>query len=227
MKLAPPWAFSALAMDPAGSPFPRPGLHFRAFISPILGLPIAPLLVYRLPSTALGRGTSHGPDIVWIDSRGNRLTVPFSVSTENPVTGYFPAGARCFWARVFQTFREPAAPAATFPGFFNPLRLDAMLNTPRGPAAIVSASPEPLQVAASQIDHIVLSGSGAVTAATWLDANELKFDTKPWRFRGLPRPTGARYTSFAGAASAAEERVKRGAPSNEALYFHPDGAMVP
>src|SRR4029079_13334879 len=118
MKLAPPWAFSALAMDPAGSPFPRPGLHFRAFISPILGLPIAPLLVYRLPLTATiqpGR-PSHGPDIVWIDSRGNRLALPFNVSTENPVTGYFPAAApgrpeRRARHRLDRLARQPPRPS--------------------------------------------------------------------------------------------------------------------
>ncbi len=240
-RMAPQWAFSALAMDATGNPFPRPGTHFRAYISSILGLPIAPLLVYRFSITNVVKSLQDKHDVVWVDARGAVRTTPFDVTADNPVTGYFPAGAECCWVGLdaVGTPVLPAPPApprrlAVRPAFFtggfsssSELLLDAMLNTPRGAASIGSTTTPPWQLAASHIDHVVVSRSGRVNGITWLNASDLRLDDSVWRLMGLPRGTGARYTGLKDAEAQAIARVQRGAPQNEPLYGHPDGALIP
>ena len=47
MALAPPWAFSAEAIDGIGDTHLAKGIHIRALPSPSAGLPATPLFVYR------------------------------------------------------------------------------------------------------------------------------------------------------------------------------------
>jgi hypothetical protein len=95
MYLAPRWAFSAQAIDATGDARLAKGIHVRALLSDALGLPAAPLLVYRLPidfGAKLWR-----KDVVWVDSHGTVLSYPFTVTPDNPVTGWLPPGSTCCW----------------------------------------------------------------------------------------------------------------------------------
>ncbi|HVY14339.1 MAG TPA: hypothetical protein VHB27_03865 [Rhodopila sp.] len=89
--LAPLWAFVAEAIDGVGDTHLPPGVHVRALPSATLGLPSTPLVVTRaaLNSDQVIR-LSRTDGVVWIDSHGATLTLPFDVTADNPVTGYFP-----------------------------------------------------------------------------------------------------------------------------------------
>src|ERR1035437_1811885 len=89
---APSWAFIAEAIDGVSDTHLPVGVHVRALPSPRLGLPATPLIVYRSvldPATIKALGQTDG--VTWIDSNGAAVSLPFNVTPENPVYGYFPA----------------------------------------------------------------------------------------------------------------------------------------
>ena len=88
---APLWAFIAEAIDAVGDTHLPAGIHVRALPSARLGVPATPLVVTRavLTSAQLKKvGRTDG--VVWIDSRGTTLSLPFDVMPDNPVYGHFP-----------------------------------------------------------------------------------------------------------------------------------------
>ncbi|WAS94935.1 hypothetical protein [Nannocystis punicea] len=110
---APVWAFHAEAIDGVGDTHLPTGIHVRALPSARLGLPAAPLVVYRavLKDGQL-KELAHDGGVTWIDSHGVTRTVPFDVSPENPVYGYFPA-PEVFWAELIaeaEVFAPPKEP---------------------------------------------------------------------------------------------------------------------
>ena len=89
--LAPHWAITSEAVDGVGDTHLPLGMHVRALPSPVLGIPATPLAVYRavLNLDAIKR-SAHANGVIWIDSNGVNRTVPFTVTPDNPVYGYFP-----------------------------------------------------------------------------------------------------------------------------------------
>lgn len=89
---APLWAFVAEAIDGVGDTHLPAGVHIRALPSATLGLPATPLVVTRaVLNVDMVLRYSRTDGVVWIDSHGATLTLPFDVTADNPVTGYFPA----------------------------------------------------------------------------------------------------------------------------------------
>jgi hypothetical protein len=89
--LAPRWALIAGAVDGVGDTHLSPGVHVRALPSPALGLPATPLAVYRAvvgPETV--KRLAQSGEVIWIDSNGATLVLPFAVAPDNPVYGFFP-----------------------------------------------------------------------------------------------------------------------------------------
>lgn len=97
---APSWALLAGAIDGVGdSHLPR-GIHVRAVPTPRLGLPATPLVVTRsVLDLRMMEQLASGDGVTWIDSKGNTLTLPFTVTPDNPVFGYFPQ-PEVIWARL-------------------------------------------------------------------------------------------------------------------------------
>ncbi len=97
MSLMPSWALSGQAVDGIGDAHLSSGIHYRILINPLLGLPVVPLsvLVGNLGTGAKGYTRR---DVTWVDSNGTLLTAPFTVTPDNPVTGYLPLGQTCCWA---------------------------------------------------------------------------------------------------------------------------------
>lgn len=90
----------ALPADPADTHL-QPGIHLRVDAHPLLGLPVAPYIVWR----AVLRDAKQiklREDVVFVDSRGRVLTAPFTLSPDNPVTAHLALapGQTCVWARV-------------------------------------------------------------------------------------------------------------------------------
>ncbi|MDC0715774.1 hypothetical protein [Nannocystis bainbridge] len=97
---APVWAFHAEAIDGVGDTHLPIGIHVRALPSARLGLPAAPLVVYRaVLDLDKFKHLVHDGGVTWIDSHGEPRTIPFEVTPDNPVYGYFPA-PDVFWAEL-------------------------------------------------------------------------------------------------------------------------------
>ncbi len=117
--LSPRWGLAAQAIDGAGDPHLKAGVHLKILPSHHLGLPITPYIVYRYRLGVADQLGGTRSDITWIDSRGQTLHTPFNVTTDNPVTGYLPIGNGevCCWldvdatpARVPRPFPDPRRP---------------------------------------------------------------------------------------------------------------------
>jgi len=228
---APRSLLAAQALDHGGDPQLASGVHLRVLPSEQLGLPLAPLLVYRVSLGQGARDAQLRSDIVWRDSAGQALSAPFSVTPENPVTGHLPASASgiCCWIEVLADpeLALPLLPltgpraseiAARF-GLAPGLQVTAVISTPLGDAACACASRPAYQLAASRIERVVLTGRGEVRGVNWVDARTLRLSSADlWRVLALPVPSGARYAGVAHADRQARERVERGAPVREPLY---------
>jgi hypothetical protein len=153
---APAKLLSGQAIDDRTDPHLAPGGHIRLLPHPALGLPIAPIEVSRatLDHDMLVRVARH--DVIWVDSRGRALSVPFTVEPDNPVIGWLPTtgGARCIWIEVLATAGSPAA---------GPLRYDDFRLAGR-----------------AQQDQVA---KGAVFEPEWLPARRAG-QKRPWSRRG-------------------------------------------
>ncbi len=245
MALSPSWAMSGQAVDAIGDPHLSKGFHYRVLTSPLLGLPVAPLVIGRI---GLGRGAKGYAryDVTWVDSHGTILSTPFTVTPDNPVTGYLPLGATCCWAmidgeagRIVRPLPGPLqplvpsrielpvrGPVGIQTGLRPPLQLSApfaltgVVATPLGDAPVARRSRAPYHVYASHIERLVVSGSGTVRSAAWLPAEAVDvFD--PFRTAPLPIGPGARYLGPANGLAFSLDRVKRGAPQRGGMHEHP------
>lgn len=116
--LSPRWGLAAQAIDGAGDPHLKPGVHLKITPSHHLGLPVTPYIVYRYRLGVADQLGGTRSDITWIDSHGQTLHTPFNVTTDNPVTGYLPLGSGevCCWLDVDATparLTLPVFPVAT------------------------------------------------------------------------------------------------------------------
>jgi hypothetical protein len=229
--LSPTALLVAQATDHGADPQLADGIHLRVVPSAELGLPLLPLLVYRMNLGYAATGVQGRTDIIWRDSRGQFLTMPFTVTPDVPVTGYLPAmaGGVCCWIEVeakpdlsLSGFRLAgrAIGAGSGLGAFGPsLQVAALVSNPLGDAVVARASTPAYQLAASRIERVLVSGQGVVTGVRWVDARTLNPPAGDlWRVLALPVASGARYAGIAQAAQRAKERVLRGAPVREPLY---------
>jgi hypothetical protein len=229
--LSPAALLVAQATDHGADPQLANGIHLRIVPSAELGLPLLPLLVYRMNLGHSATGVQARTDITWRDSRGQFLTMPFTVTPDAPVTGYLPAMASgvCCWIEIdarpelsVSGFRlaGQAIGAGSGLGLFGPhLQVAALVSNPLGDAVVARASTPAYQLAASRIERVLVSGQGVVTGVRWVDARTLNPPASDlWRVLALPVPSGARYAGIAQAAQRAKERVLRGAPVREPLY---------
>ncbi|GAA1282286.1 hypothetical protein Psi02_38650 [Planotetraspora silvatica] len=126
MGLSPSWALSGQAVDGVGDAHLATGVHYRVLTNPLLGLPVVPLSIGRITLGEMAKGHTRR-DVTWVDSRGNMLTAPFTVTPDNPVTGHLPLGETCCWAALEGTAarggpRPPVPPRPPRPPFLVPPR---------------------------------------------------------------------------------------------------------
>jgi hypothetical protein len=234
---APRTLISAQGVLAAGDPHLRDGYHFRIHTCPWLGLPIAPLSVYRMGY--------HYPiglrkDVTWVDSRNQVLEPPFAVRPDNPVFGYLPGDGVCGWfeldASIWSDGWLPLAARrrtvaarrgrdeSTTLAHSGGLMIAAQVISARGWATVTARDKAPWIVTATPIERVVLSGSGQVDGARWVDL--LAFDTVndvPITQMVLPVEEGRRYRGVASASgyAAARTQATRAAPLRRGLHEVP------
>ena len=209
---APSWALLAGAIDGVGdSHLPR-GIHVRVIPTPRLGLPATPLVVTRTVFDArILEKLADSDGMTWIDSKGNTLTVPFTVTEDNPVFGYFPQ-PEVIWASLMLR-SEKIGKGGT-------LKFQAIQDSALGPVAIQTSAIEPYVLANWTIPRVRVSGSGLVTGIRWIDVSRIKGqqDEKLWALWSLPVDSAPRYTPTATALGDSEKRVDRAGARKQPLY---------
>ncbi len=210
-ELSPSWAMSGQALDARADTHLVDGLHYRVLTNPLLGLPVAPLIVRKQVwrwSDVQRRGRT---EVTWVDDRGAVRTPPFFVTPDNPVTGTLPTGEICCWARL------EAKPGGRATGG---LSLRGMVATPGGDATVAVSSRPPFDVYASHLERLVVRGTGTVTGLTWLPAATV---TKGDLHTVIELPTGpgARYAATADGYPRGVDRAKAGAPTRFGLHESP------
>jgi hypothetical protein len=242
---APRWLLSAHGQLADQDPHARDGYHLRVMPSALLGLPIVPLVVYRTAIDA----PAWRDDIVWLDDQGRVLTAPFDVSPGHPVHGHLPppSDGVCGWfsiearvdfgpvfglggvarparrrTRSAMAARRAAVattdPVPALPG----LKLEAQVMTPRGWASVAARSAAPWVVSATPIERVVVSGTGTVNSARWIDVRPLDPGDEPLALLALPIARGRRYRASADDAYAyARAQATRVAATRRALHEVP------
>lgn len=242
MVLSPSWAMSGQAIDGSQDPHLAPGVHFRVLINPWLGLPLVPLSVGKAGLGALAKGYTR-TDVTWVDSHGTVLSTPFTVTADNPVTGYLPPDATCCWAMIDGEAARFVLPLPTpprpFPGpvirnalpadlgrltvLTRAFALTGMVATPLGDAPVAIRSQAPYHVYASHIERLVVTGAGTVRSVAWLPASAVR-QVSPFTLEPLPTPPGARYAGPANGPDVGKDRVATGAPRRRGMHEAPSAA---
>src|SRR5262245_28678248 len=133
---APLWALTAEAIDGVGDTHLPLGIHIRALPSARLGIPATPLVVTRAvlaPAQIPGLARTDGG--TWTDSLGTTVTLPFTVTPNTPVYGYFPV-PNVVYAQLTASATSPPVPTP-LPG---PVPLPAPVPLP-GPVPIRPSVP--------------------------------------------------------------------------------------
>jgi hypothetical protein len=216
--LAPNWALSAQAIDVEESPIlqARPGIHLRVLPGMALGLPIAPLKVWRFSPGQIGRVARRLDRVAWTGPDGRPLPQEFELADAGTATAWLPTvpGSPVIWAGVVMEAEDEKA------------RLEALVSGLHGAGAVASTTRNPWQVAATGIDRLVLSGEGLVKQVwlVWAPPPPEKLEERPPL--ALPIPRGRRYEGIPDALAEAERRVLEGAPRRVGLHDQP-GAEDP
>jgi hypothetical protein len=183
----------------------QPGNHVRIGTNPMLGLPVAPFVVYRAMTTEIN-SLKLRKAVVFTDPNGRVLTPGFRVTPEAPVTariGLRP-GEMCIWAELFadSTARDPDA-----------LVCEAFLDSARGPASIGSRSASRWSFSGPGIVELKIRGTGFVTGLRWIEASDPQpLNYSPLTVLNLPAASGARYLSVAQPLARAALRVAHQTP---------------
>ncbi len=206
--LSPPWAFAAEAIDGAGDTHLPQGMHLRCLPAPPLGIPATPLVVTRalLSRTAL-QAALRQDGVVWVDSKNQLRTPPFTVTPDNPVTAHFP--------QADAIYAELSADAGA-----GALRMEAVGSTGHGPQVIASRSLAPYRLAHWTIPMVRVAGTGSVRGLAWLDGSVTqKLRDSAWAVWSLPVKPAPRYQPTADAVAEAKARVDRGAVLRQPLHI--------
>ncbi|HEV2727830.1 MAG TPA: hypothetical protein VGV34_06020, partial [Solirubrobacterales bacterium] len=211
--LAPSWLFGAQAIDAAGDPHLRAGVHLRVLPSFGLGLPVAPLQVGRI-EVSVDDVESTG-DVVFTDAQGRSVSPVIALAETGPVTAWLPSQPDnpVIWAMVKMDAQD------------GEVRVDAVLSGRSGPSALTSADRYPWQVCATGIDRLVISGEGYVESVHLLRARDV--DTgglEPMDPLALPVEGDFRYRGIDDAWSRAMDRVERGSPQLLGLHDEPEAS---
>lgn len=222
--LPPDWAMGAMGLDIIGDPHVPDGVHLRVFSAGEIGLPVAPFVVYRASDRELQEATAGATrqEFVWTDSRQRVLSLPFTVTPDNPVTGTLmrAAGERAI-AVIVQGLgdRVPTTHAGEAASNLTGITMHAFVDTANGRQTVASRTMAPHVVTAARIDGIVLQGAGTIRSAAWILARAPRVQRlKPAFFMDLPMESAARYVGLPAARDRAEARVKRGAPQRFGLH---------
>lgn len=235
--LPPSWAMGAVGIDGSDDPHLAKGVHLRVFTAPEIGLPIQPFVVYRMEQDNAQRHLKNSirSDITWVDSNDRVLTLPFTVTPKNPVTGYItrPSGLHAIAVGVVNDKARPPDLTRGFSGVAESLLvMDAFIDTAQGRRVIGRRESPLYMLAAPDIHGVVLSGSASVRAAFWVaDEVTIVDKLKPLMLLDLPMPVAARYEGLPDAKERAEKRVRIGAPTRLGLHDDPGvsgpGAAAP
>lgn len=232
--LPPAWAMGAVGLHSMGDPHLADGVHLRVLLSPKVGLPVCPMLVYRLTEHQMGGGlgSKARTAFAWQDDRGQVRTLPTRLEAGQTLGGRIlrGVGERALAVVVHaapeaqhRTHASPEVGRTPDPSKGSRLVMEAFIDTPQGRRVIGRRTEAPYAIAAPQIDGVILRGAGMVRLAMWIPAflDGLQRQ-EPLFLLDLPVPGGSRYIGLPDAQTRAMKRVRRGAPQRLGLHDEPD-----
>ena len=197
----------ALPAAPA-EPHARPGVHLRVSTPPRLELPVMPFLIRKAVVSIEDLPVRQG-QTVFVDSRNNLLTPPFTLSADNPVTAHLvrAPGDRAIWAQAVidphgdRSVRCSAwGTNALLPEFYG------ARDTPR------------YAFSGPNIVRLDLVGDGSVVDVVWITERETRrVKYAEWDILNLPHRGGPRYLSVPDPVGRANLRVDKQAPERAPL----------
>ncbi|MDZ7779809.1 MAG: hypothetical protein U5R14_07730 [Gemmatimonadota bacterium] len=104
------------------------------------------------------------------------------------------------------------------------LKVDAFLESIQGMSFLGSRTEAPYVLSASSLSGVVVSGTGRVQGARWLEWGRTRTKRALWRVLPMPVSSGPRHLAPSDARDQALERVRRGAPRRYGLHDRPETA---
>jgi hypothetical protein len=208
MTLAPRWALSGIALASDGSDeFAAPGIHLRVMPSPLVGFPLHPFVVFRLP----------------LGEPGSRDGWRF-IEWNDPVTGI---------RHIDASLLDPDESCCLLEVEVDPeqevdLRVDVLVDGPAGPTVVATRTAFPYRFGGCRITRLRMVGDRFISGIRWWSCDASDFDPgDPILTMGLPVAGGLAYVGHPDAEARAEARVVDGSPSRVSLHDDPaDGPTL-
>lgn len=206
VTIAPRWAFSGLALHDDITGWLSGGVDLRILVSPALGFPLHPFLIYPLGEIETER-LGHSSWAIE-DEHGDPVAgPPFAVARDAP---------------LYATLVNPdvASPFAWVEGAGD-LTVDVVVDGPSGPTAVMTRSKPPWQLGGCRITRLRISGNGQVddVVALWGRISDPAVGPV---LVGLPVTRAARYQGLSDAAVRADLRVGDLQPRRVSLVDDPN-----
>ena len=202
-------------------PHARAGNHFRINTHPLLGLPVAPFIIWRAVVED-ERGLQLRKEVTFRDDDNRTVTAPFTLTRDRPITASITLARNqtCIWARVIA---DPFGGPETGDGMV----AEARISTLNGPVPTARRNTTPFAFNAPGIVEIRLTGGAAVVRVEWMEASDVPHaQFKPWSVLNLPHEGGPRYASIVSPVKHCIQRVFEQAPKRRPLQ-ETLGAIAP
>jgi hypothetical protein len=205
VTIAPRWALSGLALHDEVTGWLQGGVDVRILVSPALGFPLHPFLVYPLGQID---ADSHGHSAWAIqDSNGDPVNgPPFPVARDAP---------------VYATLVDPGilSPFVWVEGAGD-LVVDVIVDGPSGPTPVMTRSKPPWQLGGCRITRLRITGDGQVDDVRALIGRV--GDLPDPVLVGLPVTEAARYQGLSDGPLRADLRVSDLQPRRVSLVDDPN-----
>lgn len=213
LPIVPPVLLNGLGLFAhTDEPHAQPGNHLRISSHPLLGLPVAPYIVWR-GIKRTDQEFDLRDSVVFTNSAGRLKSPPFRLTPSDPViaTLVFNQNESSIWARVQANPVDGNKDAE--------LVAEAFVSSLFGPVSLASRDSPPYAFSGPGIVQILLTGSAIIRGVQWMEhAIDPFVEFQPWAALNLPTPGGARYASIENPVLHATARLCRQAPKKLPLH---------
>jgi len=192
-------------------PHAQPGNHLRITNHPLLGLPVAPYIIWR--GITGDQELALRNETIFTDSIGRVLSPPFKLDSNIPVTVtlIFNNNESSVWARVNTDLDSGGEPVT--------LLAEAYVASLYGPTLLARRDSAPFAFSGPGIVQLVLRGEAMILGVEWMERSiDPKINLQPWAALNLPIEGGVRYANIENPILHATARLAMQAPKKLPLH---------